>query len=176
MTEAVRTFLAFLAVLSQVALGVLLMLALFRRPALAAVRDALHGAELWLAWLVAAVATAGSLYFSEVANYLPCELCWYQRIAMYPLVIVLAVAAVLRLRGVSLTVLPLVLVGAAFSVYHYQLEWFPEQKTICTQGIPCNVIWFRELGYVTIPLLALTAFALIAVLLAFDVFRRREGS
>ena len=175
MTEAVRTFLALLAALSQIALAVLVVLALARRDLFRRVRDALAGAELWLACLVAAVATAGSLYFSEVAGYLPCELCWYQRIAMYPLVPILGVAAYYGLRDVSLTLLPLVIGGAIVSIYHYQLEWFPDQKTVCSEGVPCSVVWFRELGYVTLPLLALTAFALVGVLLVFDVARRRAG-
>ena len=174
MTEAVRTFLAVLAVISQASLGVLLLLALVRRSAFDRVRDALRGAELWLAWVVAAVATGGSLYFSEVAHYLPCELCWYQRIAMYPLAVMLAVAAFYRLRDAVAAMFPVVLVGAAISIYHYQLEWFPDQKTVCSEGIPCSVIWFRELGYITIPMLALTAFAVIAVLLALAWATPRE--
>jgi disulfide bond formation protein DsbB len=167
----VALFLALLAALGQVALLLLGGLWLLARSspraagALLAVREALADRELGLAWIVAATATAGSLYFSEVEDFPPCELCWYQRIFMYPLVLVLGVAALRRATDVAKYVLPLVGVGAAVSVYHYQLELFPEQESgFCTASVPCTVRWIWELGYVSIAMLALTAFALVGAL------------
>jgi disulfide bond formation protein DsbB len=172
-------FLAVLAVAAQVAvvLWVVLrgieLLGGSRRPLDAAgrliARDALK-----LAWLVSLVATAGSLYMSEVQHYQPCVLCWYQRIAMYPLVVILGIAALRRDEQVRRYVLPLVGIGAAISIYHYQLERFPEQETIaCSATVPCTTIWFEQFGYITIPMMALSAFALIAVILATG--RRGHG-
>ena len=119
------------------------------------------------AWAAATLAMAGSLYFSEVAHYTPCTLCWYQRIAMYPLVLILAIAAIRREIGIRRYAVPLAAVGAVISGYHYLLEWFPQIDTgACTVGIPCTQVWFREFGFVSLPLLALVAFGLvIAVLL-----------
>lgn len=118
------------------------------------------------AWAVALLATAGSLYFSEVAHFTPCTLCWYQRIAMYPMVVLLGIAAVQRDMGIRVYAIPLAAIGGFISAYHYLLEWFPEIDTgACTVGIPCTAVWFREFGFVSMPLLALIAFALVIALL-----------
>ena len=118
------------------------------------------------AWGVATLAMAGSLYFSEVAHYTPCTLCWYQRIAMYPLVLLLGIAAWKRDIGVRRYAIPLASIGAVVSAYHYLLEWFPQIDTgACKVGIPCTQVWFREFGFVSLPLLALTAFLLVITLL-----------
>ena len=126
------------------------------------VRAAVWGYELWLAFLVSAVATAGSLFFSEVADFFPCELCWYQRIFMYPLAIVTLLAALANDHRVARYLLPLPVLGAAFSVYHLLVEnGVVEQAEGCRISAPggCETKWIDELGYVTIPTLALTAFA-----------------
>lgn len=125
------------------------------------------GAEIGLAWVVAATAMAGSLWFSEVANYLPCVLCWYQRIAMYPLVLLLLVAMLRRERVIAPYALFLALAGLVVSVYHYQLEWFPDQSSICstTASVPCHVKWFEHFGVATIPFLAGSAFLMVITLM-----------
>jgi disulfide bond formation protein DsbB len=131
-----------------------------------AVRRRLSPLALTGAWGVATLAMAGSLYFSEVAHFPPCTLCWYQRIAMYPLVLILGIAAVRRDAAIRLYAIPLALVGAAISSYHYLLEWFPEIDTgACVVGIPCTTVWFREFGFVSLPFLALVAFLLVVTLL-----------
>jgi disulfide bond formation protein DsbB len=121
---------------------------------------------LWWAWIVALVTTLGSLYFSEVANFLPCNLCWYQRIAMYPLAVILLVAAIRRDHGVRWYVGPLAAIGAVTSTYHYLVEWYPslESGGVCSTTTPCTVPWFRELGFVTLAFMALCGFAAILVL------------
>jgi disulfide bond formation protein DsbB len=117
------------------------------------------------AFAVAVLATAGSLFFSEVARFEPCRLCWYQRILMYPLVVVLGIAAIRRDELVGRYVLPLASIGAVTSAYHYALEWFPALDTgACAAGTPCTIVWFRQLGFASLPYLALSAFLLIAVL------------
>ncbi len=133
-------------------------------------RDRLGPLAITAAWGVATLAAAGSLYFSEVANYTPCTLCWYQRIAMYPLVLILGIAAWKRDIGIRLYAIPIAAVGASISAYHYLLEWFPQiDAGACTVGIPCTQVWFREFGFVSLPLLALTAFLLVITLLLIPV-------
>lgn len=181
MTDALATALAVLAIVLQFLLAALLVLALAAtvsaraRGALVEVRETLLGGELWLAWAIAAVATAGSLYFSEIADFQPCRLCWMQRIAMYPLAVVLLVAALRRdLRGAVLYAAAFPLIGALISGYHLYIEANPEAESAsCKAGVPCSVKWIDEFGYVTLPMLALTAFLAIAALLALAWSRAR---
>jgi disulfide bond formation protein DsbB len=169
--NAVTLFLASLAVAAEVAVLVALVLAAGSRnaPAIAATSARVRGTvapdALWLAFLVALVATLGSLYLSEVANFVPCKLCWYQRIAMYPLAPVLGVAAWRRDRSVVPYVAMLAALGGTVSAYHVVLERFPNLESgICDPSNPCTLIWVQRFGYLTIPAMALSAFALIAVL------------
>ena len=131
---------------------------------LAAVRE--NSAALWL--VLTGTAMAGSLWFSEVAGYSPCKLCWYQRIAMYSVAVISLVALVRReARTVAPYVLTLALVGLCISAYHYVLEWFPTLESgVCAADVPCTTIWFRKFGFVTLPFMAGVAFvstALVAV-------------
>jgi disulfide bond formation protein DsbB len=126
-------------------------------------RRTLEGYELWLVFLVASIATGGSLFFSEIAGFVPCELCWFQRICMYPLSIVSLLAALANDRRVARYLLPLPLVGAGVSVYHLLVEnGVVAQAQTCLISAPggCATKWIEEFGYVTIPVLALTGFAL----------------
>jgi disulfide bond formation protein DsbB len=116
-----------------------------------------------LAAIVAVVAMLGSLYESEVAGFIPCALCWYQRIAMYSMAIILPIAAWRGDTRIRVYAMPLALIGALISTYHYQLEWFPKQASpACTAAAPCTVVWVRELGFVSIPFMALCGFLAIA--------------
>ena len=124
---------------------------------------------------VAVVATWGSLYLSEVANFIPCEYCWYQRIAMYPLALILVIAAVTRDRRIWRYALPLALIGAATSIYHYWLQQNPDGPSACSAGVSCSVRYVDELNVVSIPWMAMSAFLLIAVLLVVDRAIGREG-
>jgi disulfide bond formation protein DsbB len=134
--------------------------------------DAVGDAALWLAFAVAAAATAGSLYFSEVADFAPCRLCWFQRIAMYPLSVILFVAAVRNDRQVRWYVVPLAVIGAAISTYHYLIEWKPElEGGACSVGPPCSVPWFRELGIVSLAFMAWCGFVAILVLVLVPTVR-----
>lgn len=122
---------------------------------------------LYLAWIVAVTATLGSLYFSEVRGFIPCELCWYQRILMYPLSVILGIAAFYDEDKIKKYVLPLSILGMLISTFHYMEQKFPGFAAIkpCTQGVPCNVQYINWLGFITIPFLALIAFTLITLLL-----------
>jgi disulfide bond formation protein DsbB len=123
-----------------------------------------------VALLAAWIALSGSLFFSEVLGWPPCLLCWYQRILMYPLAVILAIGIFRRDRGMHLYVLPLALVGACVSLYHYLLirtDWFPPPP--CSNGIPCTVDYLNVLGFINIPFLALTAFLIISLMMALSV-------
>ena len=134
----------------------------------------LNDALPYVAWIIALVATVGSLFFSEVMELPPCVLCWYQRIAMYPLVFVLGTGIVLRDARLKIYALPLCLVGLAISVYHNLLYYgiIPESITPCTEGISCTSRQIEWLGFITIPLMALTAFVGIAICLI--IYRTKE--
>lgn len=172
MVHAVNTTLAALAIVAQiaaVAIAVTLVVAALNErvaASLSASAGLLAQQAVWLAWLVAAVATGGSLFFSQVAHFPPCQYCWYQRICMYPLSIILLVGALLRDRRVVLYAAVFPIVGALVSLYHIYIEVNPnEESASCRAGIPCSTRWIQEFGYITIPRMALSAFALIAVLL-----------
>jgi disulfide bond formation protein DsbB len=124
-----------------------------------------RGVWTYLAWLVAIAATVGSLYFSEVRQFVPCVLCWWQRIFMYPLVVVLGVATFRQDHQVWRTALPLSVVGLGTAGYHYLLQKVPAiaPPAACAIGVPCNVQYINWFGFVTIPFLALVAFALVTV-------------
>lgn len=168
----VELFYALLAVAANAFVIVLLGLALVSRSSpsaqgwLDAIRSGLGSSALAGAFVVAAVATAGSLYFSEIAHFEPCRLCWYQRIAMYPLVVILGIATWRGDPGVRRYAAPLAVIGAVLSTYHYLLEWFPALDSgVCSATTPCSLVWFRQLGFVSLPYLALSAFLLILSLL-----------
>ncbi|HEU5324912.1 MAG TPA: disulfide bond formation protein B [Candidatus Limnocylindria bacterium] len=169
--EVVSTFLALLAL--GAGFGVLATLTLWVLDRIGLVPGAMDGftelvrpAALWLAFLVAAVAMAGSLYFSIGAGFVPCDLCWYQRIAMYPLAPILAVAALRRDPRVAWYAVPVALIGAALSIYHIGVERLPGMPSAwCSLQSPCNVIWVERFGFVTIPTMALLGFLAIVTLL-----------
>jgi disulfide bond formation protein DsbB len=119
---------------------------------------------LFAAWLVAAVATAGSLFFSAVLDFAPCVLCWYQRIFLFPLVVVLARGLFPLDRGVVRYALPLAVLGGLVAAYHNLIyeELVPESLTPCVQGVSCKEQYLELFGFLSIPMLALLAFAAIA--------------
>lgn len=171
--EAVSLFLALLAIVAQATVVGALMLALGGRlstrvgAARSAVARSVSEQALGLAFVVAAVAMAGSLYFSEVAHFPPCRLCWYQRISMYPLVPLLGLAAWRRDVGIRPYAALLAGIGAIISSYHVLLERYPTLESgVCDPTNPCTLIWVRRFGYLTIPTMALSAFAVILTLLA----------
>lgn len=131
---------------------------------------------LYLAWLVALVATGGSLYFSEVRGFAPCTLCWYQRVFMYPLVIILGVASFREDRAVRGYVLPMSVLGGLIALYHVLEQNVPGfgAPGLCRVGIPCSAKYINWLGFISIPVLSLTAFSLITLVLAGLPGARRQ--
>jgi disulfide bond formation protein DsbB len=172
LTHDLIVTLAALGVAGQVLAALLLLVGLAwlagRRGPGETLRGALEGYELWLVFLVSSIATGGSLFFSDVAGFVPCELCWYQRICMYPLSIVTLLAAVTGEYRLARYLLPLPLVGAGVSVYHLLVEnGVAGQSSACFVSAPggCATKWINEFGYMTIPTLALTSFLLLVGLL-----------
>jgi len=164
-TVSVDQMSLFTALLALGALAVTIVVVVV--GATAAGRRRLHGLRadaLRMAFSVAAVSTVGSLWFSEVGGFLPCELCWYQRIAMYPLVIILGAAAWRGDPDPRWRVLPMSLVGMALSAYHYQLQLFPDQGSSCDIAAPCTQQWVDEFGFVSIPFMAFCGFAVVTAL------------
>jgi disulfide bond formation protein DsbB len=122
---------------------------------------------LWLAWVMAVIATLGSLYYSEVADLIPCTLCWYQRIAMYPWAIVLGLMAWNRERSAARYALPVVVIGLGISTYHYLLQRFPDAlpEAACSATVPCSAAYIWKFDLVSIPFMAGISFAAIVTAL-----------
>lgn len=131
--------------------------------------------RLYLAWLTALIATLGSLYFSEIRHFLPCALCWYQRCLMYPLALILGVAALrndLNIRPYAVT---LAVTGACVAFIQNLEGWgIIHTLNVCRAGVPCDAKWpifgaaYTQVSdVITIPLLSLLAFTLITGLLSW---------
>jgi disulfide bond formation protein DsbB len=130
------------------------------------ISDWLNRNSLYIALATAWIAMMGSLYFSEVRGYVPCVLCWYQRILMYPLAGFIAIGLLCRDFRLPYYVLPFSVLGFFVSTYHYLLE-----KTdlfggaaVCKQGVSCTTQWINWFGFVTIPFLALIGFLIITIM------------
>lgn len=170
MTDTLTTLFALLTlVCAGATLFAIVVLVASRRAApgsaLEGLRLALGDLSLWMAWLVAAVTMAGSLYYSIGAHYLPCELCWYQRICIYPLAVILLVGALRRDRRVWWYAGIPAVVGLVIAAYHTQLQAFPEQKSFCETTNPCTNRFVWEFGFISLPLMALVAFVFIITML-----------
>lgn len=122
---------------------------------------------IFICWVLAAFSTMGSLFFSEVMKYPPCILCWYQRICMYPLVIVFLPAVLSFDKSVLKFTWPLTFVGWVIAIYHNLLYYkiLPESAAPCVQGISCTTVQIEWLGFITIPFLSLLGFTFILALL-----------
>lgn len=111
------------------------------------------------------IALFGSLFFSEVANFAPCILCWYQRVFMYPICILTAVGIVRKDKEVGYYVLSLSLIGLLISIFHNLLYWgiIPEKAGPCVAGISCTTKFIEWFGFVTIPMLSFIGFSIISI-------------
>lgn len=120
---------------------------------------------LFIAWAASVIAMFGSLYFSEIQKFEPCELCWYQRILMYPLVIIQVIAIIKKDYHISLYTMILSGLGALISLYHYSIQKIPfmGDNAVSCGRIPCTGQYINWFGFVTIPFLALTAFVIIFI-------------
>lgn len=130
---------------------------------------ALHGQghhPLTWAWVLALVASTSSLYLSEVVGLVPCSLCWYQRIAMYPLVVLLGVAAFRRDVGIWRYGLPLSAAGLVIAIYHVVIQWQPTLEVgTCASGAPCTGRYLAVFGFISIPTMAASVFLAVSALM-----------
>ena len=129
---------------------------------------------------VSGAAMLGSLYFSEVADFVPCRLCWFQRVAMYPIALVSVIALIRRDATARWYIVPMAAIGAIISVYHYLIEWeVLGDSGACGLTVPCSIVWFREFGFISLAFMALAGFLVVIVLntVSFDsVSHQREIS
>ncbi len=135
----------------------------------------MKGYLLHFNFLTATVGTIGSLYFSEVLKFQPCVLCWYQRICLYPLVLIFGTALWFNDSNYRRYATPLVAVGLAIAFYHNLLYYgfIAEALTPCTEGVPCNSKQLELFGFITIPLLSFFGFATLAFLTTMDRDKRK---
>jgi disulfide bond formation protein DsbB len=170
--KTMKLFFAMLALAANVAVIIYLAVLIGSRWSSRAadlrnqLNESIRGYEMTFGAVAAGTATLGSLYLSEVAHLIPCTLCWYQRIAMYPLAVILTIAAIRRDAGVRIYAFVLAGIGTVIAGYHYIIQWFPNlEGTSCTTSVPCTGVWFRVFGFVSIPYMALSTFALVLVLM-----------
>lgn len=179
-TETAELFFALLALaagLGAITLVVLRLAAAAGSDGAWRLGSAISDAGVWLAFLVATVATFGSLYFSEIADFVPCRLCWFQRIAMYPLSVVLLVGAIRRDAAVRWYAGPLALIGLGISSWHSLIEWRPQLDDGQCEltGPSCTYVWFREFG-LSLATMALIGFLTILILLFVRFPARLDAS
>ncbi|MGP7818950.1 disulfide oxidoreductase [Niallia sp. 01092] len=120
---------------------------------------------LFLAWIAAVISMFGSLYFSEIQEFEPCTLCWYQRILMYPFAIILGLAVIRKDYRITFYSMILAAIGACTSLYHYSLQKFSflsDAAPACGR-IPCTGEYINWFGFITIPFLALIGFTIIFI-------------
>lgn len=129
---------------------------------------ALGSAAVWMAWAIALVATVGSLMYSDLFHFVPCRLCWFQRIAMYPLAVILVVGAIRREAAVKFYAVPIALIGLAISIWHNVVQFFPSlEGGTCDPANPCSARSIEVFGFMDLPFMAGAGFIVISVLLAF---------
>ena len=127
-------------------------------------KDLKHNWILYFILVVSFVATSGSLYFSEIKDYLPCSLCWFQRIFMYPIVVLSFIALLRNDKGIIYSLLPLSVIGIIFSTIHLFVENSgSNDSSFCAVGVSCAVKYINWFGFITIPLLCFTAFLMIII-------------
>ena len=130
-------------------------------------KNSVSSSIVFLCFLVASIATLGSLFFSEIMHFVPCSMCWYQRIFMYPLVLIFLVNLLYPDDKLFKYAISVVTVGLLFAIYHNLLMFdiIPESVVPCVQGVPCSTVYLNWLGFITIPLLSLVAYTTILILL-----------
>lgn len=120
------------------------------------------GKAVLFSFVVSLVATLGSLFFSEIAGFEPCKLCWLQRIFMYPLPIIFAISHIFKERNVFMYARPLAIIGAGIAGFHYYIQR-ASLNIACGEGVSCTSDYMFKFGYITIPVMALSAFLLIII-------------
>lgn len=131
----------------------------------------------YAAFGMALIATCGSLFLSQVLSLPPCVLCWYQRVCMYPIIVILGIGILRGDKKLYQYVLPLAVVGWALALYHSLLQWkiIPDELAPCTQGVSCTTVQVHLLGFITIPFMSLVAFSIVIVAMIVEWRFSRES-
>ena len=184
MTEFVTNLLGILTILLDVFVVVTLLLwvtsyfSQWSKNVLSKIIKSLDKKEILFGFIIALVSTVGSLYFSEIAGYTPCELCWYQRIFMYPQVLVLGMAYYKKDKKIADYSLAMSVIGFLIAVYHYIIQFADKDIAPCKvvgYSSSCSDHFTLNFGYITIPMMALTAFAGIIILMLFLKANSNKG-
>lgn len=165
--ETMKLFFAISAIVANLISVVLIVVGIAGRNKAESPFEFLRGITLWLASAVAIAAMFGSLYLSEIVHLIPCKFCWFQRIAMYPLAVLLPIAAWRKDNGFRIYAAVLAVLGLGVAIWHRLMQEFPslDSGACAAVGPPCSSAYITELGFVTIPYMAISAFVLILVLL-----------
>lgn len=125
---------------------------------------------LYFAWIISLASMVGSLYFSEILGFAPCILCWYQRIAMYPLVLIIGIGIVTKDKNLYNYALPLSIIGGVIAFYQNLLYYnvIPYSLGPCVSGVSCATRYLEWFGFIDIPLLSLTSFIAIIISLLIN--------
>jgi disulfide bond formation protein DsbB len=131
----------------------------------------------WIVFLIALVSMVGSLYYSEIVGYAPCSLCWYQRIVMYPLVVIMGIAAFKRDEKIRIYVLPLMVIGAILALYQYIIGYIPDAEVLgCSLDVSCTERYIWEFGFVDFPFMSFVGFSLMISLMLWASPGQPTGS
>ena len=133
---------------------------------------------IYFAWIINIVSFAGSIYFSNFMMLPPCVLCWFQRICIFPMSLILAVGFLKKDKNVIWYALPLVSIGWIISMYHNLLYYkiIPEAISMCTSGVSCTSKQIEYFGFITIPLMALTSLTLTLICLVIFYKNSKKDS
>lgn len=176
---AIERGVAILVLLAQITLVLFLILLYFKKKnkLLEQIHEKIAEDGQNLALVFATAATAGSLFYSQIIGYVPCELCWYQRIFMYPLTLLIAASIYKKQKDFFDYVLPMALIGSVISIYHYGIQ-FLNFSAICgvTNAASCSERSSMYFGYITIPLMALTAFVSVAICMYLKKMHNKSAS
>lgn len=165
--EQLNAFLSILTILGEVFIFFTLICLLFFRNSKNKYLTIFTKNVIPFAFFIALAATLGSLFYSEIAEFPPCDLCWFQRIFMYPLVVLLGLAWVKKDKRISFYSLPLAMIGLIFSVYHNYIYYTAKESNFCSIINPCTQKYIVGFDYISIPFMALIAFIAISLLLLF---------
>ena len=170
------TLIASIFVIGFIALFIHMLIAHRKSKLFESIIRFIHENYLILGFIISTVATLGSLFYSEIMNYAPCVLCWYQRIAMYPLVALFLVGMFQPIKYTIKFTLPVVSIGLFIAIYHNLLHYgiVPETASPCRAGVPCSTVYINWLGFITIPMLSAIAFALIFIILLILLKREKN--
>ncbi len=129
---------------------------------------------VFFSFLTASIATLGSLFFSEIMNFVPCTMCWYQRIFMYPLVVIFLINLLYPNDDVFKYTITLVVIGLLFSIYHnlLMLDIISKDIVPCTSGVPCSTKYINWFGFINIPLLSLLSYI---ILLSLVILQNKQA-